>query len=124
MKTKFFRLQFIFVFIIIGLATATVWHDATEFDIEGKGWGSSQNTYGRFPSSASSKELTAEVLSTGLNTSSGLTVRFQTDAETILVKWTRGHTSGFSDNVAIWGRAINGKWGYVGAGDPEQLLFL
>ena len=107
-------------------AEEVTWHDATSFEIEGRGWAKTAGPYDRLPDSARSKvSETAWELS---KESSGVCVRFVTDAAAVSVRWSL--TSGTLamphmaatgvSGVDLYARSADGSWRFVGNGRPHQ----
>ncbi len=62
------------------------WHNATEFELEGKGWTDTAAIYDRLPTHAKGK-VPQDVWDLSKH-SAGLCVRFQTDSRQISVRWS------------------------------------
>ena len=109
---------------LFGLASATgaaadgdtVWHEATEFEIEGQGWTDTQAPYDRLPARAKGS-VPDSVWGLGKD-SAGLCVRFQTSARTVSVRWELNSenlamphmpATGVS-GVDLYARDASGKW--------------
>lgn len=63
-----------------------VWYDATHLGVEGKGWLDTESDYDRLPRSA--QGVVREPVWELGHCSTGMSVRFATDAKTLLVRWT------------------------------------
>ncbi len=112
----------------IGNASAqeVKWHDATSFEVEGKGWAEAAGPFDRLPDSAKSKiNSTAWQLS---KESAGLCIRFVTNADAVNIRWslTNGAlemphmpATGVS-GVDLYVRSDNGSWRFVGNGRPGK----
>ncbi|QDU59370.1 hypothetical protein Pan216_01980 [Planctomycetes bacterium Pan216] len=61
------------------------WYDARALDVEGQGWSDLKSPYDRLPAKAESK-VRGSVWSLSRH-SSGIVIRFETDATTILARW-------------------------------------
>lgn len=101
------------------------WHDARTLTLEGKGWLETKSFYDRLPSRAE-KIVRAAVWNLSRD-SSGMGVRFVTDATTISARWVLRKellamphmaASGVS-GVDLYVRE-QGKWRWIGAGRPKQ----
>ena len=103
----------------------TVWHEATEFEIEGRGWADTASPYDRFPARA--KGIVPQHVWGLSRHSAGLCVRFQTDAPKIEVRWSL-----ISDSLAmphmpatgvsgvdLYARQPDRTWRYVQTGVPS-----
>ncbi|APW61576.1 SGNH/GDSL hydrolase family protein [Paludisphaera borealis] len=102
------------------------WRDAASLEIEGRGWAKTAGPYDRLPDSAKSK-----VNSTAWNLSketSGVCIRFVTDAAVVSVRWsvTSGSlamphmaATGVS-GVDLYARSAGGSWRFVGNGRPHK----
>lgn len=102
------------------------WHDASSFEIEGRGWEKTATLYGRLPDSAESKvNWQAWELS---NNNPGICIRFLTDAPALKVRWSlikpglampHMAATGVS-GVDLYTRSGNGSWVFVGNGRPGR----
>jgi len=113
---------------VVGRASAQEvrWRDAASLEIDGRGWVKTAGPFDRLPDSAKSKvSKTAWDLS---KETSGVCVRFVTDAPFINVRWslTSGSlamphmpATGVS-GVDLYARAENGHWRFVGNGRPHK----
>ncbi len=102
------------------------WHDATEFDLEGKGWQDTEASYDRLPVRAKTIVPTS-VWDLGKQ-SAGLCVRFETDAPEFDVRWslTSGNlamphmpATGVS-GVDVYAADKSGHWQFVQIGRPAK----
>ncbi len=101
-----------------------VWHEATEFDIEGQGWTETQSPYDRLPTHAKGS-VPESVWGLGKQ-SAGLCARFQTTARTVSVRWeltseslAMPHMPGTGvSGVDFYRRAADGSWQFVQNGRP------
>ncbi|MDK2973339.1 MAG: hypothetical protein PWP23_3094 [Candidatus Sumerlaeota bacterium] len=112
-----------------GMAAAqgVEWRNATEFEIEGRGWPETTAPYDRLPDSAIGKVPdTAWRLS---KDSAGICVRFVTDASTVSTSWTltkpglaMAHmpATGVS-GLDLYARASDGDWKFIGNGRPHHV---
>ena len=66
--------------------TNMTWYDAATLDVEGKGWTDTESFYDRLPVNA--KGLVTDGVWGLSHCSSGMSVRFGTDAKTVTVTWT------------------------------------
>ena len=101
-----------------------VWHEATEFEIEGQGWTDTEAPYDRLPSHAKGS-VPDGVWGLGKH-SAGLCVRFRTSARTVSVRWgltaenlAMPHmpATGVS-GVDLYRRVADGSWQFVQNGRP------
>ena len=102
------------------------WRDAASFEIEGKGWAKTAGPFDRLPESARSKvSKTAWDLS---KETSGVCIRFVTDAPAVSVRWslTSGSlamphmaATGVS-GVDLYARSAKGSWRFIGNGRPQK----
>jgi hypothetical protein len=102
------------------------WHDATEFEIEGRGWPEATSPYERLPDSVYGR--VPDVAWRLSKNSAGICVRFVTDATTVHIRWTL--TSAALDmphmpatgvsGVDLYARSVDGQWKFIGNGRPHQ----
>ena len=101
------------------------WHDATEFQIEGRGWTDTESPYDRLPAHA--KGSVPDGVWGLSKQSAGLCVRFQTSAHSVSVRWeltsenlAMPHmpATGVS-GVDLYRRAADGSWRFVQNGRPS-----
>ena len=102
------------------------WRDAAALEIEGRGWSETATPFARLPDSAKSK-----VSETAWNLSketSGVCIRFVTDAPAVHVRWSLTSASldmphmpatGVS-GVDLYARSAAGAWRFVGNGRPHR----
>ncbi len=125
-----FMIALIFIMVPVAGCLAgqaeVVWHDATEFDIEGRGWSDVDAPYDRFPARA--KATVPEEVWNLSKHSAGLCVRFRTRSLKVSVRWTVNSDSlamphmpatGVS-GVDLYRRADDGPWRFVANGRPEK----
>ncbi|WP_406699535.1 SGNH/GDSL hydrolase family protein [Singulisphaera sp. Ch08] len=102
------------------------WRDATSFEVEGKGWAKTAGPFDRLPDSARSKvSSTAWDLS---KETSGICIRFVTDAAAVSVRWSLTSASLAMPHMAatgvsgvdLYARSDDGKWRFVGNGRPHK----
>ncbi|MEO8269339.1 MAG: SGNH/GDSL hydrolase family protein [Aureliella sp.] len=102
------------------------WHDASLFEIEGRGWEKTATPYGRLPDSAESKVNGLEwELS---NNNPGICIRFLTDAPALKVRWSlikpglaMPHMAATDvSGVDLYTRSGSGSWVFVGNGRPHK----
>ncbi len=102
------------------------WHDASTFEIEGKGWTKTAGLFDRLPDSAQSK-VTKAVWGLSKD-SAGLAIRFLTDAPVVSVRWSLVNSSlamphmpatGVS-GVDLYTRSTDNTWLFVGNGRPHK----
>jgi lysophospholipase L1-like esterase len=104
-----------------------LWFDGRDLRLDGKGWTDTESLYARFPTKAK-KTISGNDYGLGLN-STGLRIRFQTDAPTLQVRWTvTNHALEFPhmpatgvSGVDLYARAKNGRWRFVGNGRPQAV---
>jgi hypothetical protein len=103
---------------------STLWFDGKTLGVEGKGWKDTELDYSRFPTSAKGK-VSGNDYWLSLN-SSGIRLRFSTDAPTLQVRWTVTNpelalphmpATGVS-GVDLYAKDKNGQWRFVGNGRP------
>lgn len=102
------------------------WRDAASFEIEGRGWAKTAGPFDRLPDSAQSQvSKTAWDLS---KSTSGVCIRFLTDAPVVSVRWslTSGSlamphmaATGVS-GVDLYARSESGSWRFIGNGRPHK----
>ncbi len=101
-----------------------IWHDASEFTIEGKGWDDTASFYDRFPAKAKGK-INGTLWSLSHDTA-GMCVRFVTK-DSFKVRWTLRSSrrslvhmpaTGVS-GIDLYTRQDNGSWRYVRTGIPK-----
>lgn len=109
-----------------GVKPELVWRQAEDFAIEGRGWNEGlKSPYDRLPAKAEGKVSDAVW---GLShCSSGMCVRFATDAKTISVKWTLTNSTLSKCHMPATGvsgvdlyRRKGGAWVWAGNGIPLQ----
>lgn len=102
------------------------WYNATQFEIEGKGWAQTAGPFDRLPDSAKSK--VAQHVWDLSKDSSGICIRFATNATTVNVRWSVTSDSldmhhmpatGVS-GVDLYARSSKGQWKFVGNGTPYK----
>lgn len=105
----------------------TLWYDAKDLAVEGKGWTDTPSFYDRLPGKAEGKAPPA--VWTLSHHSAGLCIRFATDAPTILVRWVLTSNSlamrhmpatGVS-GVDLYAKDKAGPWRFVGNRGPSNL---
>ena len=103
------------------------WYDAEKIKIEGRGWDDTPTFSSRLPIKAE-KVVTKNVWIQSEN-SAGLHIKFRTDADMIVVRWTltnetlsypRMNTCVVS-GIDIYGREENGRWVFIGNGCGRHL---
>jgi lysophospholipase L1-like esterase len=103
-----------------------VWHEATELEIEGRGWTDTETPYDRLPARA--KGSVPDSVWGLSKQSAGLCVRFQTNARTVSVQWDLNADSlamphmpatGVS-GVDLYRREAGGTWRFVMNGRPAH----
>lgn len=104
---------------------ATEWHNATGFDVEGRGWTTTESTYDRLPTSA--KGVVPDSVWGLSHDSAGITVRFQTDSQTVSIRWTLRRDNLAMPHMPATGvsgvdlyQRVNGAWRFVGTGFPQH----
>lgn len=129
--TKFRRIApalFLMFGFLSGRASAedVRWRDAASFEIEGRGWADTAGPYDRLPESARSKvSKTAWDLS---KETSGVCIRFVTDAAVVSVRWSVAGASLAMPHMAatgvsgvdLYARSAEGSWRFVGNGRPHK----
>ena len=145
METKVKRIKLLFMlFLVILLSQLSintviaesssttdsnyVWHDCSNLRIEGKGWTDTYSCYDRLPKKAE-EIVTKNVWELG-NNSAGLYIRFNTDAESLIVRWTLlSDTLGFNNMPAtgvsgldIYSKEASGNWVYVNTAVPKKVI--
>jgi lysophospholipase L1-like esterase len=113
---------------VSGAQAEEVWHNATEFDLEGKGWTDTEAPYDRLPTHAKGK-APQDVWSLSKD-SAGMCVRFQTDSPQIGVRWVLTDdnlalphmpATGVS-GVDLYRRTAHGRWLFVQNGRPGSTV--
>lgn len=107
-------------------ADEVTWHEATEFQVDGRGWTDTESPYDRLPAKA--KGTVPESVWGLSRQSAGLSVRFKTSARTVQVRWELT-----SDNLAmphmpatgvsgidLYRKAADKTWRFVQNGRPTQ----
>ncbi|MFM8471121.1 MAG: SGNH/GDSL hydrolase family protein [Limisphaerales bacterium] len=118
-----------------GIPTDTAWHDVTKWGVEGRGWGDQERKrwFDRLPAKAEGK-VTPAVWSLSRD-STGMMVRFKTDAKAIYTRYTLAKTNlamphmpatGVS-GLDLYARNTDGKWKWVqvtrpGAAKVETMI--
>jgi lysophospholipase L1-like esterase len=104
----------------------TLWYDARELGIEGRGWSDTKSFFDRLPARAETI-VRAPVWGLSQN-SAGMCVHFATDATTIAVRWTLRSknlamphmpATGVS-GVDLYTRDPSGVWRWLAAGRPTE----
>ncbi len=105
-----------------------VWHDITQWGVEGRAWPDEprQHWFDRLPASAQ-KTVTAKIWNLSLD-STGMLVRFRTNATALSVKYqlrrrnlalTHMPATGVS-GADLYARDAEGKWRWVSVAKPEK----
>jgi hypothetical protein len=102
------------------------WTDIREFGVEGRGWTETKDFYDRLPAKA--EGVVRPVVWDLSRDSSGLCVRFTTDATEIHARWTvkrdrlafRVMTATGTSGLDLYAR-VDGRWRWIGAGHPTQV---
>ncbi|MBI2437341.1 MAG: SGNH/GDSL hydrolase family protein [Lentisphaerae bacterium] len=102
------------------------WHDIRDFGIEGQGWPDTESPFDRLPARA--KGMAREAVWELSLRSSGISVRFVTDAVAINARWRlRFPTLAMTHMPATGVSGLDlyvrneGSWHWVGAGRPEKV---
>ena len=104
------------------------WHDCKDLVVEGKGWTDTQSFYDRLPAKAEGK-VTPSVWGLSHH-SSGLCVRFASDAPAIQVRWTLLPKRDLSmphmpatgvSGVDLYSKDKSGRWYFVANGRPAAV---
>lgn len=102
-------------------ALGLVWHDASEFQIEGVGWPNSDAPYRRLPARAQA-DVTPAVWNLSDN-SAGIVIRFVTDSPRLGVIWDGGgamnHMAASANSGLDLYARRDGAWHYSGTGRPR-----
>lgn len=102
------------------------WYDIRELGVEGRGWNDTKDFYDRLPAKAE-KLVRPAVWSLSRN-SSGMCVRFVTDATTIAARWklrsdrlslVHMAATGVS-GVDLYGLDSGGQWRWIAVGRPDR----
>ncbi|MBI1291600.1 lysophospholipase [bacterium] len=110
------------------LARDVQWHDATDFEIEGRGWPEATAPYDRLPDSA--QGMVPDVAWQLSKDSAGMCVRFVTDASVVYTSWTLTRTAldmphmpatGVS-GVDLYARTTGRQWRFIGNGRPHHVM--
>lgn len=110
-----------------GIPADTAWHDVTKWGVEGRGWADQERKrwFDRLPAKAEGKVTTA-VWNLSRD-STGMMVRFKTDAKTIYTRYTLAKTNlamphmpgtGVS-GLDLYARDAEGKWKWVQVTRPS-----
>lgn len=104
----------------------TVWHDGKEFTVEGRGWNETDFFWDRYPAKA--KETITKIsdyLWFLAEDSTGMVVRFKTDAPEIKAKWTVRHADLALPHMPATGVSgldlyvrYKGNWRWLANGRP------
>lgn len=105
-----------------------VWHDAKTLTVEGRGWDKEEPFYGRYPERAQASLAKANKSLEWLSkNTTGMAVRFETDASDIVIRWnliSSDLTAGFNMFSATGVSGVDlytkyrGKWRWAGTGVP------
>ena len=106
---------------------STEWHDVHDWGVEGKGWSDTEHYFDRLPSRA--KGVVREVVWNLSRNATGLTARFESDAERISARWTLRADPGIKMHmppVAVAGLDLyaddpHGVPRWLGIGRPETV---
>ena len=98
-----------------------LWYDVQLLGVEGRGWEDTESYYDRLPARA--KALVREPVWDLSRNSSGLCVRFLTDAVEIRAAWDGGHglphmAATGASGVDLY-RKEDGEWRFIRVGKPE-----
>ncbi len=107
--------------------SAYIWHNCEDLRVDGKGWTDSRSFYDRLPGYAE-KMVTKKVWDLSLQTA-GLSIRFNTDADSIRVKWTllsdelglKNMPPTAVSGIDLYLKDENNKWIFAGNGRPHSL---
>jgi hypothetical protein len=102
------------------------WYDATTLKIEGKAWCDSEHYFDRLPARA--LPLVNETNRSLSKYSSGLAIRFASDAATLRIRWSLDEPTYSMNHWAATGtsgldlytRLAGGEWAYTGTGRPDE----
>jgi lysophospholipase L1-like esterase len=103
-----------------------LWYDARELVIEGRGWRDTEEFYDRLPARA--KGVVRDPVWDLSRNSTGICVRFSTDATAVKVRWSLRDeqlalehmpATGVS-GVDLYIRTEGGGWGWLAVGRPSQ----
>lgn len=104
----------------------TVWFDAQDLLVVGKGWTDTNSFYERLPARAQGRVI-QPVWDLRRNTA-GLNVRFSVDARSVKARWTLVNTKDLAmihmpatgvSGVDLYARDKDGKWRFVNNGKPQ-----
>jgi lysophospholipase L1-like esterase len=104
----------------------TLWYDCKDLSVAGKGWSETKSFYDRLPAKAE-KNVPPSVWNLSRD-STGLCVRFTTDATSIQVRWTLLHNKSLAmphmpatgvSGVDLYTKGPTGRWRFVLNGRPE-----
>lgn len=103
---------------------SVAWFDIRDLNVEGRGWTNTQRFFDRLPIAAEGK--VREPVWNLSRHSTGMCVRFVTDATTIHARWALHHAWLSMPNMTATGvsgldlyvRTVEGKWHWLGVGQP------
>lgn len=104
---------------------STLWINATNLNVEGRGWSDTKLFYDRLPAKA--EGLVRQPVWDLSRHSAGLCVRFVTDATTIQARWSLANSWLYLQNMTAIGasgldlyvKMENGSWHWLGVGQPN-----
>ncbi len=103
-------------------ATGLVWRDAASLTIEGKGWADTESPFQRLPAKA--KALVRPEVWTLSRHSAGISIRFESDADAISVRWSGGGAMDHMPATGVSGVDLyvlhEGEELYLATGRPES----
>ena len=107
--------------------STVLWYDCKDMLVEGKGWTDTKSFYDRLPAKA--EGVVREVVWRLSRASSGLCVRFKSDAKTMQVRWTlvsekldmfHMPATGVS-GIDLYVREKDGRWWFLENGRPTAV---
>jgi hypothetical protein len=104
---------------------AVLWFNATQLNVEGRGWTNTKSFYDRLPAKA--EGVVRQPVWDLSRHSAGECVRFVTDATTIQARWSLANSWLYLQNMTAIGvsgldlyvKMKNGSWHWLGVGQPS-----
>lgn len=127
LKIIFLTFNLLFCSLIVSAQNAVNlrWHDARELTVEGKGWTDTKDFYDRLPAKA--EAVVRPQIWNLARSSSGISVRFVTDAAEISARWKlKNQAFSLLNMVATSFSGVdlyvreNGAWRWAGAGRGDK----
>lgn len=107
---------------VVEAASGLLWYDASTLTIEGKGWQDTKSVFHRLPAKAEGV-VRPPVWDLGCH-SAGISIRFETNADTLSVRWSGGGAMDHMPATGVSGVDLyvlhEGEERYLATGRPES----